>query len=288
MLIHAEAFRSACSPLQRREMATILIFGLGYTASRIAERLRADGWTVMATRRAAEAGALAFDDEVEMRRALAAATHILSSIPPGADGDLVLARYGEALRQAPARWIGYLSSTGVYGDTQGAWVDESSPTGIGRRSARAKADAAWLALREDVRVFRLPGIYGPQRSALERVAGGSAQRIDLPGQVFSRIHVDDIVQALITSFEGPSGAYNIADDYPVNHNAVIEEACRLLRLPLPALTSLDCAGLSSQARAFYTENRRIANGKAKRLLGWRPRFADYRAGLANCLARSAK
>jgi nucleoside-diphosphate-sugar epimerase len=287
MLIHAEASRHACPPLQRRAMAAILIYGLGYTASRLGERLRAQGWTVTATRRPADAEAIAFDDEAGVHRALAGASHILSSVPPGADGDPVLARYGDALRRAPARWIGYLSSTGVYGDTKGAWVDESAPVGTGRRSARTEADAAWLALRDDVRAFRLPGIYGPERSTLERVAGGGAHRIDLPGQVFSRIHVDDIIEALIASFEGPPGAYNIADDRPTSQNAVIEEACRLLRLPLPPLTMLDRAGLSPRAWAFYAENRRVANGKAKRLLGWRPRFADYRAGLADCFARSA-
>jgi nucleoside-diphosphate-sugar epimerase len=268
-------------------MAAILIFGLGYTASRLAVRLRSEGWTVAATRRGSGADAMAFEDEAGVRRALAGATHILSSVPPGATGDPVLAHYGEALRQAPARWIGYLSSTGVYGDTGGAWVDESAPVGTGRRSARADADAAWLALRGDARAFRLPGIYGPGRSALERVASGGAHRIDLPGQVFSRIHVDDIVAAVIASFEGPPGTYNIADDRPASQNAVIDEACRLLGVPPPPLVPLERARLSPQAQAFYTENRRVANGRAKRLLGWRPFHPDYRAGLADCLARRA-
>lgn len=260
----------------------MLIFGLGYTASRLAERLRRDGWDVAATRRAAEPGALAFDDEDRVRPALAAATHILSSVPPDATGDPVLARYGAHLGD---RWLGYLSSTGVYGDTQGAWVDESAPTGSGRRSIRAEADARWLAL--GARVFRLPGIYGPCRSALERVGEGRAHRIDLSGQVFSRVHVDDIVSGIVAGLEAGPGAYNLADDRPCSQNAVIEEACRLLGLPLPALQSLDDARLSPMARGFYAENRRIANGKAKRLLGWRPAFADYRAGLADCFARSA-
>jgi len=262
-------------------MAGILIFGLGYTASRLAERLRATGWTVLGTRREAAADAIAFDDAEAVRVALAGATHVLSSVPPGED-DPVLERYGTLLTDR--HWLGYLSSTGVYGDTQGAWVDESAPT-RGRRSARTAADAQWLA--RGARVFRLPGIYGPGRSALERVAAGRAHRIDLPDQVFSRIHVDDIAGAVIASFDAPPGAYNIADDHPCGQNAVIEEACRLLRLPPPPLQSLDQAGLSPAARAFYAENRRVANGKAKRVLGWRPLYPDYRAGLAACRACSA-
>jgi nucleoside-diphosphate-sugar epimerase len=189
----------------------------------------------------------------------------------------VLDRYGLAL---DGRWLGYLSSTGVYGDTAGAWVDESAPVGRGRRSARTEADQAWLGLY--ARALRLPGIYGPGRSALERVRDGRAHRIDLPRQVFSRIHVDDIVAAILASFDGPPGAYNIADDRPASQNAVIEEACRLLGVAPPPLLPLDAAGLSPMARGFYAENRRVANGKAKRLLGWTPRFADYRVGLADC------
>ncbi|HEY0269963.1 MAG TPA: SDR family NAD(P)-dependent oxidoreductase, partial [Sphingomonas sp.] len=158
--------------------------------------------------------------------------------------------------------------------------------GTGRRAAHAGADAAWLA--RDAHVFRLPGIYGPGRSALGRVRAGAARRIDLPGQVFSRIHVDDIVGAVIAALDAPPGAYNIADDRPASQNAVIEEACRLLRLPVPPLQSLDAAGLSAAARGFYAENRRVASGKARRLLGWTPRFADYRAGLADCYRAFAR
>jgi nucleoside-diphosphate-sugar epimerase len=266
-------------------MAEILIFGLGYTASYLAARLRDEGWTVIGTRRVADDDAIAFDDEDAVRAALASVPYVLSSVPPDTNGiDPVIARYGALLSQREG-WTGYLSSTGVYGDTHGAWVDESAPVGTGRRSARTDADRAWQSLA--THVFRLPGIYGPGRSALERVAAGRAHRIDLPEQVFSRIHVDDIVDAVIASFGRAPGVYNIADNHPCAQNAVIEEASRLLRLPAPPLQSLEEAGLSPMARAFYAENRRAANGKAKRLLGWRPRFPDYRAGLADCLARSA-
>ncbi len=267
-------------------MPHMLILGLGYTASRLAARLRADGWQVTGVRRAADDRALAFDDEAAVRAAVARATHILSSVPPQEEGDPVLIRYGAQIAAAPALWTGYLSSTGVYGDTGGAWVDEAAPVGQGRRSARAQADIAWGALRPDMRRFRLPGIYGPGRSALERVREGKAHRIDLPGQIFSRVHVDDIVAGVIASFDGPPGVYNLADDLPAPQNAVIEAACALLGLPLPPLLSLEEAGLSPMARAFYAENRRVANGRAKRLLDWHPRYPTYREGLSACLAQA--
>lgn len=253
----------------------LLIFGLGYSAQRIATRLGARGWRIDAT---GSAGNIPFDDA---EAALARASHVFSSVPPG-ERDPVLARYGATLG---GKWLGYLSSTGVYGDTAGAWVDESAPTGTGRRGARSEADAAWLAL--GARVFRLPGIYGPGRSALERVIEGKARRIDLPGQVFSRVHVDDIASGVLAGLDAPPGAYNLADDYPCPQNAVIEEACRLLGLAPPPLQSLDEAGLSPPALAFYSENRRVANGKAKRALGWAPAYPTYREGLRALIATTS-
>lgn len=259
----------------------MLIFGMGYTASRLADALRGLGWQVTGTKRMSGGDAVAFDDRHAVLSALDSATHILSSVPPLAEGgDPVLLQYGDAIEASTAGWIGYLSSTGVYGDTQGAWVDESAPVGEGRRTARAEADLAWQALREDVRAFRLPGIYGPGRSALDRVRDGKAHRIDLPDQVFSRIHVDDIVSAVIGSFDGPGGAFNIADDQPASQNAVIEHACDHLGREWPLLQSIDEAGLSLMALGFYAENRRISNGKAKRLLNWQPSYSDYKQGLA--------
>lgn len=253
-------------------MPQMLIFGLGYTASRIAARLVADGWDVIST---GSAGSIQFDDAASVRLALDRSTHVLSSVPPVADGDPVLMIYGDALRQT-GMWLGYLSSTGVYGDAAGAWVDESAPI-RGRRANRNDADRDWLAL--GARVFRLPGIYGPGRSALDRMAEGKAHRIDLPDQVFSRVHVDDIVTGVIAGMEGPPGAYNLADDFPCGQNAVIEAACDLLGAPHPPLQSIEEASLSSMARAFYAENRRVSNLKAKRILGWKPHYADYRVGL---------
>jgi nucleoside-diphosphate-sugar epimerase len=249
-----------------------VIFGLGYSAKRIAALLAARGFEIVATGRD---GALSFDDAGSVRLALADASHVLSSVPPGGEGvDPVLEAYGDALA---GKWLGYLSSTGVYGDIGGAWVDESAPVGTGRRTARADCDAAWLA--RGARVFRLPGIYGPGRSAFERVAEGRAHRIDLPGQIFSRVHVEDIATGVMAALEAPPGAYNIADDEPASQNAVIEEACRLLGRAPPLLQALDEAQLSPMARGFYAENRRVANGKARRLLGWKPAYPSYREGL---------
>lgn len=267
-------------------MSKLLIFGLGYTAARFAGRMAARGWEVTGTTRDGRGGTLRFDDEPAVRAAIRDATHILSSVPPDGEADPVLNRYGEALALAPARWVGYLSSTGVYGDTGGAWIDEAAPTGTGRRAARATSDLAWAGLRADAFVFRLPGIYGPGRSALDRVRAGTAHRIASPGQVFSRIHVDDIVGGLIASFTGPPGIYNLADDYPCAQIEVTEGACDLIGAPWPPLETLEEADLSPMARTFYAENRRVANGKAKRLLGWTPLFPTWREGLAACLAEA--
>ncbi|MEI4505404.1 SDR family oxidoreductase [Sphingopyxis sp. CCNWLW253] len=261
-------------------MGQMLIFGMGYAASHLAGRLRARGWEVTGTTRDGRDGNIAFADETAVLGALRSATHILSSVPPTEGADPVLARYGDAVALAPASWVGYLSSTGVYGDAGGAWVDESAPI-RGRRPDRNTADLAWQALRGDVRIFRLPGIYGPGRSILDRIAEGRAHRIDLPEQVFSRVHVDDIAGGVMASFRGPAGVYNLADDAPCHQNELVEWGCAMLGVPAPPLQSLEEAGLSPAARAFYSENRRVANGKAKRLLGWTPRYPSFREGLAS-------
>lgn len=260
-------------------MKRMFIFGLGYSASRIAARLWRKGWEVVST---GESATLSFDDDGCVRLALADAGHVLSSVPPGGEGaDPALERYGDALA---GKWLGYLSSTGVYGGTGGAWVDETAPVGTGRRTARSECDAAWL--ERGARVFRLPGIYGPGRSPLDRVREGKAHRIDLPGQVFSRVHVNDIASGVLAALDAPPGAYNLSDDLPASQNAVIEEACRLLGMALPPLVSLEDAGLSPMARGFYSENRRVANGKAKRMLGWKPVYGTFREGLRACMERS--
>lgn len=264
-------------------MAHLFIFGLGYTAKRIAAAIRKRGWSVEAT---GSAGDIEFGDRGAVLAALERASHVLSSVPPDRDTGLdpVLDTYG---REFGGAWYGYLSSTGVYGDRRGAWVDETTPTiaatGQGRRHARAEADARWVKL--GARVFRLPGIYGPGRSALDRVREGKARRIDLPGQVFSRVHVDDIASGVVAALTGdaPSGAYNLADDLPASGNAVTEFACRLLGVEPPPMETLEEADLSEMARGFYMENRRVANGKAKRMLGWEPEYPTYVEGLTALL-----
>jgi nucleoside-diphosphate-sugar epimerase len=252
-------------------MARLALFGPGFTGSHIATALQRLGWKVDAIRGETPTEAV--------KAALARATHVLSTVPPTEVGDAVLATYGDAVRRAD--WIGYLSSTGVYGDTKGAWVDESAPL-TGRRGGRIAADEAWQAI--GARVFRLPGIYGPGRAPLDRLRSGQAHRIDLPGQVFCRVHVDDIVAGVLAAIErGPAGIYNLADDLPAPQNDVVEYGCELLGMLVPPLRTLDQLDLSPAARAFYRENRRVANGKAKRLLDWRPRYPTYREGLAAVL-----
>jgi nucleoside-diphosphate-sugar epimerase len=253
----------------------LLIFGLGYTGGAIARHLEPGGWRIAAVTRDGREGSVAFADTERVGFEITHATHILSTVAPD-ETDPILAAYGSQLKEARA-WLGYLSSTGVYGDTRGAWVDETAPIGTGRRAARANADAAWLA--RGARVFRLPGIYGPGRSPLERAARGEAARILVPGQVFSRVHRDDIVAGVVAGFDAPAGAYNLADDLPAPQSDVAAYACALLGIAPPPLVPLEDAELSPQARAFYSENRRVANGKAKRVLRWRPFFPDYRLGL---------
>ncbi|QJU56897.1 SDR family NAD(P)-dependent oxidoreductase [Sphingomonas sp. AP4-R1] len=252
----------------------LILFGPGYTGARILTAAEAQGAIVIPFGRSA--------DPNEVRAALAAATHILSTVPPEGEADSILSAYAAEIARVP--WIGYLSSTGVYGDTGGAWVDESAPL-AGRRGPRIIADLAWQAI--GARVFRLPGIYGPGRSILDRVAAGQAHRIDLPEQVFSRVHVDDIASAvMLATTSGAPGVTNLADDLPAPQNALVELACAALGLPLPPLQTLEQANLSPAARAFYAENRRVANGKARRELGWRPLYPTYRAGLRALIATS--
>jgi nucleoside-diphosphate-sugar epimerase len=279
----------------------LFCFGLGYSALTLARRLLADGWTVAGTcrgqdRREALAregiDAHVFDGERPLdagAAALAGTSHLLSSVPPDDEGDPVLARHAATIAAMgqTLSWAGYLSTTGVYGDRAGGWVDESSPlqpTGErGRR--RCAAEAAWLALREasgvPVHIFRLAGIYGPGRSALDQVRAGTARRIDKPGQVFSRIHVEDIAAALEASMARPrpGAVYNICDDAPAAPQEVIAYACTLLGVPPPPLVAFDDAELSPMARSFFDDNKRVANRRMKEELGIRLRYPDYRAGL---------
>jgi len=278
---------------------TLFCFGLGYTAGFLARALRDEGWRVVGTCREAASVTRLRAEGFEMHRLergspladaralLAAATHVLSSIPPDDAGDPVLDLHGAELAAAASRWVGYLSTTGVYGDRSGDWVDESSalePTGErGRR--RVEAERRWLDLHRrrglPVHVFRLAGIYGPGRSALEAVRAGRAQRIDKPGQVFSRIHVADIVQALRASMAAPDpgSVYNLCDDDPAPPAEVIAYAAELLGVPPPPLVPFASATLSEMARSFYADNKRVSNCRLKERLGVRLLYPSYRDGL---------
>lgn len=219
-------------------------------------------------------------------------SHILVSIPPHEGGDLVLKLHKQDLINHPnLQWIGYLSSTGVYGDKQGGWVDEASPCEPSDpiTEARYGAEKQWLATYEEnglpVHIFRLSGIYGPGRSMVERVLDGSAQRIHKAGQYFSRIHVDDIVQTLKASVAQPEPGeiYNLADDKPCSSQEIIEYVCDRLHRPYPPLVAFEHAELSPMARRFYHDNRRVANHKIKSKLGILLKYPTYVEGLESIL-----
>ncbi len=275
----------------------LFIFGVGFSGLEIARLARAGGWTVAGTVTTAEkAGRIAaegiethlFDGTKPLPEgALAGATHVLNSVPPQPAGDPVLLCCARQLREA--RWLGYLSTTGVYGDTGGDWVDETAPTHPQqpRSIARLAAERAWQALGLDagavVDVFRLPGIYGPGRSALDQVREGRARRIDKPGQCFSRIHVADIAATVMAAITKPSpgGIYNVADDLPAPSQDIVAYACELLGVPAPPLIPWEqaAASLGPMARSFYSESRRARNDRIKQVLGVRLRFPTYREGL---------
>ncbi|MFZ5711110.1 MAG: SDR family oxidoreductase, partial [Pseudomonadota bacterium] len=234
----------------------------------------------------------------ETARLLARATHVLSSVPPGPGGDPVLSRAAEALAEAAPRlrWVGYLSTTGVYGDHRGGWVDESTPPvpATERGRARVAAEAEWQALAArsglPLHIFRLAGIYGPGRGPFEKIRDGTARRIVKPGQVFSRIHVDDIAQVLAASMErpDPGAVYNLCDDDPAPPGDVLAEAARLLGLPPPPEVPYETAEMTPMARSFYAESKRVRNDRIKRELGIRLLHPTYREGLAAILAAEAR
>lgn len=280
----------------------LFCFGFGYSAEALARLARGKGWAVAGTGRTAErvcalaeAGieAVRFDTGHPLenpRAALSGVTHVLVSVPPDDAGDAVLnAHRADLAALSSLRWIGYLSTTGVYGDTGGAWVDETAPAKPTSARSRQRADAerAWFALGREhglpVHVFRLAGIYGPGRSALDQVRAGTARRIDRPDHLFSRIHVDDIARVLMASIAKPrpGAVYNVCDDTPATPAAVIEEACRLLGLPPPPLVPFDDAAktMSPMALSFWRDNRRVVNRRIKEELGVVLKYPNYRAGL---------
>jgi nucleoside-diphosphate-sugar epimerase len=275
----------------------LFIFGLGYSGLEIARLARAAGWQVAGSCTGEEkaqrlrAGGIAahcFAGTTALpAEALAGASHVISTIAPGSAGDPVLATCRHLF--SGARWLGYLSTTGVYGDHGGGWVEEATPERPTqpRSIARLAAERSWQALALEVGanldVFRLPGIYGPGRSALEQVKAGTARRIDKPGQVFSRIHVEDIAGTVLLAITERHGGslYNVADDLPAAAADVVVFACELLGEPVPPLVAWEQAApdMSAMARSFYAENRRVRNERIKTELGVVLRYPTYREGL---------
>lgn len=282
----------------------LFCFGLGYTAEAMARHVMARGWRVAGTTRspdkAARLSALGIETFIfnhgqslsDPAAALAGTTHLLVSVPADAEGDPVADRHGAQIAAIPKlAWAGYLSTTGVYGNRNGGWVDEDSellPTGE-RGRMRVAAERAWLDLRRreglPIHIFRLAGIYGPGRNALESVKAGIAKRINKPGQVFSRIHVEDILRVLMASIAKPHPGriYNVCDDNPAPPAEVIDYACGLLDVPPPALVPLEEAQLSPMGRSFYRDNKRVSNSRIKEELAVDLRYPDYRAGLVALL-----
>jgi nucleoside-diphosphate-sugar epimerase len=283
----------------------LFCFGLGLCARRLALKLLAEGWSVAGTSRPGDAPmvvpgveVVAFDGRApgpQVGAAMAGASHVLSSVPPDADGDPVVRHHGADVAAMPGlQWVGYLSSSAVYGDTGGASVDETAPPAptSARARRRVAAEAAWLALGRDhgvaVHRFRLSGIYGPGRSALDRVRDGTARRILAPGHRFQRIHVDDVAAVLAASMAAPNpgAVYNVADDVPAAAADVVAHACALLRVEAPAPLPLAEAlgAMSPMGRSFWNDRRHMDTGRLRRELGVRLDHPDYRAGLAAILA----
>jgi nucleoside-diphosphate-sugar epimerase len=271
---------------------TLLIFGLGYTGSAIASAASAAGFSVTGTTRDGADGSLRFDAATD---AISAATHLLTTAAPDDSGDPVLARYHAAITAAPSlKWIGYLSSTVVYGNRDGGWVDEdtSITPSQPRGHRRAAAEAAWtrFADRHAVDIFRLAGIYGPGRSAFDDLRAGRTRRMDKPEHRFGRIHRDDIAAAVVTAMRQDRSAgprvLNLTDDEPSESAAVVTEAATLLGVPPPPLVTFADAlpTMSPMARSFWAESRLVANTKTKAALGIAWRYPTYREGLRAILA----
>ena len=276
-------------------MNHLLCFGFGFSARTFAARLDRREWKVSATSRDADGIAeieaqgfrgLPFDSTLQIAPDV---THLLISVPPDENGDPVLGLFQAQLQRLSKqlKWVGYLSTTGVYGDRGGDWVDEDSPleptTARGQR--RLEAERSWLRLYSDfglpVHLFRLAGIYGSGRNTILNMRDGSAKRIIKPGQIFSRIHVEDIAGALAASIAkpNPGRAYNVCDDEPCPPQEVVEFAAELLGLPLPPEVPFEEAELSPMAKSFYADSKRVSNRRIKTELGYKFIYPNYREGL---------
>lgn len=286
-------------------MKKLFCFGYGYTCDYLGyELLERGGWQVAGTTRDREKRtalrargiqAHLFDHEhplADPQLILKDTTHLVISTPPDDDGDPAFLMHEHDILNIPTlEWVGYLSTTGVYGDRGGGVATEEDPISPSARrgSRRVRAEEQWLSLQKEsglpVHVFRIAGIYGPGRSALDSVRAGVARRINKPGHAFGRVHVEDIVQTLLASFErpNPGSIYNVIDNLPAPSHEVIEYACKLLERPVPPLVDFEEANLAPITRSFYMENRRTSNAKIKSELGLQLRYPDFKAGLRGCL-----
>ena len=280
----------------------IFIFGMGYTAQALIKLLVSLDWQVTGTTRivvqkTARLPQITYIDYSNQNKAkshLEKATHLLISIPPMAEiGDLVLSDYSNCVLEicSNLKWIGYLSTTGVYGDYQGNWVDETDPTkpNSSRAIARMNAESQWLKLEHvsgiPVQIFRLAGIYGVGRNAFEQLKKGNYQCVYKPNHYFSRIHVEDIAQVLLASMNAPQGGqiYNVSDDMPAPNHEVMAFAAHLLGMETLETVPYECAILSDMAKDFYTHSRRVCNDKIKKKLGIELKYPSYREGLSALL-----
>lgn len=283
----------------------LFCFGYGYSCDYLGHALLQEGgWSVSGTtrdstkrerlkKRGIEAHIFDYEHPlVDPSYILEGTTHLLISVPPGDQGDPAFVAHAQDLLKIPTlEWVGYLSTTGVYGDRDGEWVDENSELrpSSKRGSRRVKAEEQWLSINDaqkfPVHIFRLAGIYGPGRSALDTIRAGSARRIDKPGHAFSRVHVEDIVGVLQASMAAPHAgrAYNVCDDVAAASHEVISHACGLLKRAEPPLIPFDQADMSPMARSFYNDNKRVRNDRMKEELGFTLKYKDYKEGLRGCL-----
>ena len=277
-------------------MNHILFLGFGFSAGALARRLSSAQWRISGTSRTDEGAAairtqgyegIRFDTLDAIPDSV---THVVSSVPPGAEGDPILHRLGPSLAAAAHRlaWVAYLSTTGVYGDHAGGWIDEQTPLtpNTERGWRRLWAEEAWRRLHTEhalpLHIFRLAGIYGPGRNQLLSVLDGTAKRVIKPGQVFSRVHVEDIAGILLASMDRPhpGTAYNVADDEPCPPQDVVAHAARLLDRPVPPDIPFEAAALSPMARSFFADSKRVSNALVKSDLGYSFIYPSYREGLA--------
>ncbi|MBL1435677.1 MAG: SDR family oxidoreductase [Rhodobacteraceae bacterium] len=270
----------------------LLILGLGYTGRVVAAYMRGLGWEVRGTSRSAESGLIQWPGS-DISATLDWASHILMSAAPGENGDPFLAGLEAQILAAKPTWLGYLSTTGVYGDQGGAWVDEAAPLSPAttRGHHRVAAENQWMELHNahslPVHIFRLAGIYGPNRGPFAKVRNGTARRIIKENQVFSRIHVEDIAQTIAASIAEPNPGqiYNVCDNDAAPPQDVIGYAATLLGLPMPPALDFETADLTPMARSFYAESKRVSNARIKDELGVQLRYPDYKSGLKALLAQ---